>query len=158
MGRKYKAVARRRIDDYTERALAADVAGLTIAPGVYLPPAIRGKGLNVTYSSAGAEIVDIKKNMVKIAMEADPIGQLTAIANGQPVAFFDVSEDGKLSISYATPSMTQRINILKFLADRVMPRISVTKKFTDPDGAGPADDWTATMENAAIRDEDDDLS
>lgn len=152
MGRKPSN--RKRIDDYTQRAMAAEEAVATISPGVYLPPAIRGKGLNVAYNASDAKVVDIKSNMVKIALEADPIGQLTALANGQPVAFFDVDTEGKLTVSYGTPSLTQRISILKWLGDRVIPRISITKKFTDPDGDKTQDDWSATISMAATRDKD----
>lgn len=117
-----------------------------IPPAVYLPPAIRGKQVQVTYKGTRATPVSIQDNMARINMEVDPIGQLSAIANGQPLAFFEVDETGKVTVSYATASMTQRISILHRLADKVLPKISVTKKVDEKDAS-----WTATIENAATR-------
>ena len=142
----------KQIDQYTERAMAAAIDKEPIPAGVYLPPAIRGKSVNVAYQiPKDAVAVDIKSNMVKITAEADPIGQLTAIANGQPVVFFDVDSNGKIVKKYETASMTQRIRLLLWLGDRVMPRISVTKKYGDKDALedGEGDEWAATIENAS---------
>lgn len=135
------------IDQYTERAMAADIENEPIPPTVYLPPAIRGKKTRVAYQASNATPVDIRQSMARITMEVDPIGQLSAIANGQPVAFFEVNEKGETTVAYATASMTQRISLLRYLGDKVLPKISMTKDLNKK----PDESWSATIENAAER-------
>jgi hypothetical protein len=97
--------------NYTERALAK----ATIPSFCYIPRNLRpGVGaLNVKITNA--EIMDNHKRIA----EADPLGWLIAVMNGQPIPHFKVSTTGDLELTYYIPDPHERRDAAKFLADRV---------------------------------------
>jgi hypothetical protein len=94
------------------------------------------------------EAPSVKENVIRIASESDPIGLLIAIANGQPISTFAVNEDGEVVTAYETLPLKERLKVIFHLADKVLPRMQVTKK----SGTTPKDDaWEATLDNAGGR-------
>lgn len=133
----------------TELAINAP-DGVVIPEHVFLPPAIRGKDIrviqDVAVSSAPPTISD---NVIRITNQCDPIGLLMAVAMGQPVACFGIDEKGDLTVEFETLPLKERMQTIRFLADKVIPRMSITKQVDEksPDSAA----WEATLENAAER-------
>jgi hypothetical protein len=133
----------------TELALKAPDEGVIIPQHVFLPPAIRGQDIRVVQDVAVSSAPpSIKDNVIRITEQCDPIGLLMAVAMGQPVACFGVDEDGKVTVNYETLPLKERMQTIRFLADKVLPRMSITKQ------APPSEDnaaWEATLDNAASR-------
>lgn len=116
-----------------------------LPPEVYIPPTIRGKNSKAV---SVAVPVTVSDHIVRITNDGDPIGQLIALMNGQPVPSFVVKEDGTLDVVLQTATISQRISIAKWLGDRVMPKTNVTlKKDLDHE-------WEASLRNAAARSPD----
>ncbi len=113
-----------------------------IPPNVYLPPKINGK---LTRAIAIKGPVTVADNIVRIIEDCDPLAGLIALANGQPVQTFMVMESGDCKTIHETATLAQRISIMKWLGDRIMPRVNV-KLSKDLD-----DDWEATLRNAGTR-------
>ncbi len=123
--------------------------GAAVPSGVWLPPTVRDKPLRVSQDVAiTRDPPSISENTIRINNEADPIGLLIAIANGQPISTFAVSEDGKVEIAYETLPLKERLKVIFHLADKVLPRMQVTKKIG---GEKEDDQWEATLTNAAER-------
>jgi hypothetical protein len=86
--------------------------------------------------------------VARINDETDPVGLLIAIANGQPVPTVTVDAEGNSSVVYETLPLKDRVQVIKFLSDKVLPRMSVFKKMNTeegPDGSA----WGALLSNAA---------
>ena len=131
----------------TELAIHAP-EGVVIPEHVYLPPAIRGQNVRVIQDIAvRSDPPSIKDNVVRISENCDPIGLLMAVAMGQPVACFGVDEDGNVTVEFETLPLKERMQTIRFLADKVLPRMSLTKQVDKPDNAA----WEATLDNAAER-------
>ena len=120
-----------------------------IPAGVWLPPSIRGVDVRVSQDIAITRAPpSVKENVIRIEAESDPIGLLIAIANGQPIANFAVNDEGEVITAYETLPLKERLKVIFHLADKVLPRMQVTKKA----GATPKDDaWEATLDNAGGR-------
>ncbi len=115
-----------------------------IPPNVYLPPKINGK---LTRAIAIKAPVTVQDNIVRIIEDCDPLAGLIALANGQPVSTYVVLTDGECKTVFETATLAQRISIMKWLGDRVMPKVNV-KLNKDLD-----DDWEATLRNAGARED-----
>lgn len=123
--------------------------GAAVPSGVWLPPTIRDKPVRVSHDIAiTREPPSIIENTIRINGEADPIGLLIAIANGQPISTFAVNEDGEVEIAYETLPLKERLKVIFHLADKVLPRMQVTKKSGDKKGD---DAWAATLDTASRR-------
>lgn len=103
---------------YTEKALEA--SELLIPSIVYMPRAFRPQkamicadGLRIKISHA-----DIMDNHQRIA-DADPLGFLIAIMQGQPLPEFNIDEKQNVTVSYIIPSIDDRKQCAAFLATRV---------------------------------------
>lgn len=68
-----------------------------------------------------------EENIEKINNEADPIGLLIAAQLGIPIPSYMVLSDGTLVCNLETLGLKDRVQIAKFLADKVMPRINIDK-------------------------------
>jgi hypothetical protein len=140
-------MSKRNLKKYTTKAMKLEEGAVPEA--VFLPPAIRGKMVHAQYVTDGKP-VDIKQHVIRIQDECDPVGLLIAIANGQPVATFTVDEDGETCAAFETLPLKDRITVIKFLSDKVLPRMSVFKKVDAKKGdAG----WEATLTNAGERED-----
>lgn len=120
-----------------------------VPSNVWLPPSIRGHELRVSQDVAVTrEAPSVQENMVRISNESDPIGLLIAIANGQPISTFAINEEGEVITSYETLPLKDRLKVIFHLADKVLPRMQVTKKIVSEGGDT---EWQATLDNAAER-------
>ena len=120
-----------------------------IPSGVWLPPSIRGVAVRVSQDVAiTRNPPNVKENVIRIEAESDPIGLLIAIANGQPIANFAVNDDGEVITAYETLPLKERLKVIFHLADKVLPRMQVTKKMG---GEKKDDAWQATLDNAGGR-------
>ena len=126
---------------HTTRALRLEDG--TVPEAVFVPPAIRGKMVTVQYVTDGKP-TDMSTHMVRIEQEADPVGMLIAVAMGQPIPPFQVGEDGEIQTVFESLSLKDRLPIMRYLADKILPRMSVNKKIE----AGKDDAWEATITNA----------
>ena len=116
-----------------------------VPEAVFLPPAIRGRIVTTEYEVKGSKPVDISQHVVRINMETDPVGLLIAIANGQPVPTIRINEQGEQEVIYETLPLKDRVPVIKFLSDKVLPRMSVFKKMEiKTQDAG----WEALLSNA----------
>lgn len=151
-------MAQSKLEQHSVRALKASKAQEPVPSAVFLPPALREQP-NVVYAFTG-ELPDVKQNIVRIQEECDPVGMLIAIAMGMPVATHSVKKnaDGEWEVTtkYDTIPLDNPIRerIIKHLADKVIPRISVRatqgkKGSAKPEGA----EWEATLGAAAEKDD-----
>lgn len=123
--------------------------GAPVPQGVWLPPTLRDQPLRVSQEVAiTKKPPTVVENVVRINGEADPIGLLIAIANGQPISTFTIAEDGEVIMAFETLPLKERLKVIFHLADKVLPRMQVTKKLG---GEGKDDEWEATMDNAGSR-------
>jgi hypothetical protein len=101
---------RLKTKNYTERALA----GATIPSFCYVPRGLRPGVGKINVAITNAEIID---NHARIA-EADPLGWIIAVMNGQPIPQFSV-EQGELVLTYYIPQIEERHDAAKWLGQRV---------------------------------------
>lgn len=140
-------------EKYTAAALKAVDQEEHVPAHVYMPPALR--------NAQPAQYIfknkppDIDQHLARIEAEADPIGLLIAIAIGQPVPEFTVTPEGGVSVEFQSLPINNRYRMkaIEFLADKVMPSMTVSKKHTKKsDGQ---ETWEATLTAAAGRHESD---
>lgn len=135
---------------HTTVALKAAIADEPVPSAVFLPPAQRG-GRQVVYSF-GTALPNVKQNMIRIENEADPIGLLIAIATGQPIATHTIDAEGNLKTRYETLPLSSpvRAQVIKHLADKILPRLSVKHTKVD-EKTGDTSEWEAMVGGAADR-------
>lgn len=131
MGRSSKKSA--PVGQITLLGKVDDVIGADAAHGGR-PLVIRGTRRNwkeVVRTRPGAAVVSVRDNVIRIQENADPIGFLMEVMNGSlfPVQYVD--EDGNLAEHYVAAPMDARIQIAKYLANKVLPTLSVTKHVID---------------------------
>lgn len=134
-------MSKRELKKYTTRAMKLEEG--TVPEAVFVPPAIRGKMTQVQYVTNGKP-TDISQHVVRIEQEADPVGMLIAVANGQPIPTFRVTEEGDVEVVFETLPLADRIPVMKFLSDKILPRMSVNKKIEEKGDS----EWEATLTNA----------
>lgn len=89
---------------------------------------IEADGVHVIQNVSHAKPVSIAQNLVRIQQEADPLGFLLKVANGEPIPEYFVREvEGKLvvQVEYTTPTLSQRVQTARYLADKYLPKLSV---------------------------------
>lgn len=144
-------MAKKELKKYTTRAMKLEDG--PIPEAVFLPPAIRGNLVKVAYEGDG-KVTSMKDHVVRINYETDPVGMLIALANGQPVPTVKIDRDGNAVTVYETLDLKDRITVIKFLSDKVLPRMSVFKKVEGGDQGPPDEGWGALLTNAAEREGD----
>lgn len=88
-----------------------------------------------------APTVNVRENLLRIQEEADPIGFLVAVQNGDLIPVTYVEDGGDVVTHYVQAGLDQRINVARFLANKVLPTLSVTKHvMATPDGNEEAPD------------------
>jgi hypothetical protein len=143
-----RITAKRALQKWTEGAIELTELGRGVPPMVYLPPMIRGKRpVVLPDGSVLSNAPTIQENMVRIADNCDPIGALMAAASGLPMVAWIVDRDGKVEEITEVLPLKERIKILKWLGERVMPRLRVGlvghAKQEEDDG------WEAKLKTAA---------
>jgi hypothetical protein len=126
MPRRGKPIKRDTLEAFTERAKIAVDIGEGIPPIVYLPAKLRGHNMRVTVDQLRVTVdpPQVGENHMRIA-QADPLGFLIAIMNGQPIPAFALSGEGdntSVIVRYEVPSFEQRLNVGQWLATRVTYR------------------------------------
>jgi len=137
-------MSKKELKKYTTRAMKLEDG--SIPQAVFVPPAIRGKMVQVQYVTDGKPVT-IEQHVVRIQDEADPVGMLIAVAMGQPIPTFKINDQGEMEVQYETLPLIDRVPVMKFLSDKVLPRMSVNKKIDKSGDSG----WEATLSNAAER-------
>lgn len=136
-------------EKYTAAALKAVEDNNHVPAHVYMPPALRdNKQVQYIFKNKPPEI---EQHIARIEAEADPIGLLIAIAIGQPVPEFSVGPDGEVTVDFRSLSVDNRYRMkaIEYLADKVLPSMTMTKKHTKKsDGQ---ETWEATISAAASR-------
>ena len=105
---------RLKTKNYTERALA----GATIPSFCYVPRNLRPGTGKMNISITNAEIIDNHKRIA----EADPLGWIIAVMNGQPIPHFVIdktSGQDELKLTYYLPQIAERKEAAQWLASRV---------------------------------------
>lgn len=149
------SASRETLKKNTELAITAP-EGAVVPKHVWLPPALRDKQIRVIQDVAVTTAPpSISDNVIRISAEADPIGMLIAVANGQPIASYEVTESGEVVQKYETLTLIQRLQVMKYLADKVIPKMSMVHtvmedKRKDPDPHS----WDATVKKAAGKADD----
>lgn len=134
-------MSKRELKRYTTRAMKLEEG--SVPEAVFVPPAMRGRLVQTQYVTNGKPI-RLEQHIVRIQDEADPVGMLIAVAMGQPIPTTTINDDGEAITKFETLPLKDRIPVMKFLSDKVLPRMSVNKKI-EP---GKDDAWEATLENA----------
>ena len=144
-------MSKKELKKYTTRAMKLEESAVPQA--VFVPPAIRGKMVKVAYE-VDSKPVSIEQHVVRINNEADPVGMLIAIANGQPIPTFTVDDDGEIVTKFETLPLKDRITVMKFLSDKVLPRMSVFKATRQGESQQDDEAWGALLSNAGERADD----
>lgn len=132
--------------EYTERAIEATDLGKLIPPIVYLPSRLRLQGKRLTIDNVRVTVTPptIAENHIRIA-EADPLGFLIAIMNGQPIPSFEITNDGAIVVKYHIPEMKTRERIGQWLANKVTIRTNEVNPGTG-NLPKPSEEWEALVE------------
>lgn len=69
----------------------------------------------------------VRDEIIRIVDEGDPIGFLIAVMNGELVESHLVDKDGEVHSFHSTATLKDRIAIAKFLTNKYMPTVAVTK-------------------------------
>jgi hypothetical protein len=88
-------MSKKELKRYTTRALKLEQG--SVPEAVFVPPAMRGRLVQTQYVTDGKP-TKLETHIVRIQDEADPVGLLIALANGQPVPTVKISEDGTQSV------------------------------------------------------------
>lgn len=72
-------------------------------------------------------VLSVHDTLVRIQQEADPIGFLISVQRGDLIPVHYVNEDNEVVTTYEGASLAERVQIAKFLTNRVLPSLTVTK-------------------------------
>lgn len=111
------------LEAFTERAKLAVDLQEGIPPIVYLPAKLRAHGMRLTVDHLRVTVdpPTVAENHVRIA-QADPLGFLVAIMNGQPIPKFSLRGQGdktEVIVEYEVPDLATRLNVATWLGTRV---------------------------------------
>jgi hypothetical protein len=141
--------SRDKLKEFSERAIEATAATNLVSPLVYLPRKLRGQSARLTVDNLKitADPETMAENHVRIA-DADPIGFLIAIMQGQPIPRFVVRKDGSVEVHYDIPTMDERQDIAKWLGGKVTFRMTADPKRDTIDGRREQrNDYEAMIKN-----------
>lgn len=101
---------RMKSKNYTERAMA----GFAIPTFCFVPRELRPGEGKLSVKISASDIIDNHKRIA----DADPLGWIIAVMNGQPIPHFSV-EAGELKLTYCIPDMEARERAAQWLGNRV---------------------------------------
>lgn len=141
------------LEAFTERAKLAVDAQEGIPPIVYLPAKLRAHGIRITVDHLRLTVdpPTVAENHVRIA-EADPIGFLIAIMNGQPIPTFileGVGDNTQVRVKYEVPEFRTRKEIATWLATRVTFHPFNGRKPVSPQKEAHQREYDAMIEQVA---------
>lgn len=121
---------------FSERAIEATVQAELISPLVYLPRKLRGHKARLTVDNLkiSTDPATIAENHVRIA-DADPIGFLIAVMQGQPIPEFAIRPDGSVDVRYSIPKLDERIELAKWLGQKVTHNFNTKNHTRNPQRA-----------------------
>lgn len=144
-----KSKMQKVLKDATNKALHAIENGEPGALPVFIPPVINGKAPRVIQQIKAGEAIDIKANLLRIQADVDPIGNLMAVAAGIPVPTYRINEAGQVDVIFETLPLKDRMQYHKFLAERIVPKMSIAYHKESPDDTKDPHSWGAIVEGAA---------
>lgn len=106
-----------------DKSLTSALEGNYQAP-IAIPPGRKVVHHHVRYT----QMPDVREQIIRIYNEADPIGFLNDVVNGKMIETHDVVEkDGMMEVvtTYVQPTIKQRIDVAKYLAEKYMPKMAV---------------------------------
>lgn len=74
-----------------------------------------------------SEPPQVADNVVKIINDCDPLQFLMDVMNGCAIQHHVVDADGTIHTFFDTPSMPQRISVAKYLADKYVPKVTLSQ-------------------------------
>lgn len=87
--------------------------------------------------------VSVRDNLLRIQEEADPLGFLIAVQNGDLIPVSYVDDNGEVVTTFSQAGLDQRISVAKFMATKVLPTLSVTKHVIENGDAPDAESDSA---------------
>ncbi len=135
MGRKAKThfLVKRGIDEVLASDGQTPPRPMVITGNDYPGGRERRLAVQVHGQSAVSRITD---QLVRIEQDADPLGFLIAVQRGDLIPVHIVTDDGELVTKYQQASVQDRIVIAKFMVNKLLPNLSITKHLVaqaDPD-------------------------
>ena len=156
MGRKAKThfLVKRGIDDILKGDGVVTPRPMVITGNDYPGGRERRNVVRVHEASSVSRISD---QLVRIEQEADPLGFLIAVQRGDLIPVHVVTDEGEVHTTYQQASVNDRITIAKFMVNKILPSLSVTKHLVQndepPEGTGqpgaPGQPSFAAMVSAA---------
>lgn len=111
-----------------DRSIDSAMEGsVVIAPVVSLKVRKNGKRAKQVATIRHTEPPSVSGEVVRIVNECDPVGFLSDVVNGKAIECHVVDEEGQVQTFYETPNLAKRVEVAKFLAERYMPKVAVTK-------------------------------
>lgn len=120
-----------------------------IPPMVYVPLKMRKKGVRVAGRRLTTKKPTVQENIQRI-VEADPVGFLIAVMQGQPLPVFRVTgcdNAFEVAVDFETPNYEARLNAAQFLASRATIEAPPTQKA--PSKQHERTEWEAMIKTAS---------
>lgn len=78
-------------------------------------------------------VVTVREQIIRIQEDADPLAFLISVQRGDliPVSFVD--DDGNVCTMYQQASLKDRVDVARYLTNKVLPTLSVTKHVIESD-------------------------
>ena len=83
-----------------------------------------------TINGKKPRLVSVHDNLVTIS-EHNPIDFLVKVMNGEPIPAISIDNEGNSSVEYDLPTLKVRIDIAKYLGNKLMPAMHVHKVIDD---------------------------
>jgi hypothetical protein len=138
-----------------DRAIASVLEGSEMAPMI-IPAARNGRKEIIRH--APTKIENIRDTIIRIQTDADPIGFLIAVQNGALIECVSVGEEDsdiepgmkvlKEFKWYEQASPKQRIEAARFLANKVLPSLSVQKHIVEKPEEGVEEHYVPNADGA----------
>jgi len=76
---------------------------------------------------AKSAVVTVRDSILRIQEHADPLGFLISVQRGDLIPVSMVDDEGNVVTQYVQASIGDRVDVAKYLANKVLPSLSVTK-------------------------------
>jgi hypothetical protein len=133
--------------DLVNRAIRA--ADRILPPRVYVPLGLRQKKIRLEGRKLRTRKPSLVENLARIN-DADPVGFLIAVMEGQPLPNFIITPDAtgfEITVGFEIPTVQQRLNAAAFLGTRAMPKPEAVNPKTIKEK--PLSDWDMAVKQAA---------
>lgn len=139
---------RDKLTAFTERAIRATDLREQINPIVYLPSRLRAHQQRLTIDQIRVTVdpPTVAENMIRIK-EADPLGFLIALVNGQPIPTFTITAEGSIMVKYEVANLHTRERIAMWMANKVTIKQNEAEPRTRMANQPQPDEWDAIVES-----------